>query len=479
MNAGVDEFGPTKGQGRRTPDASVRLASKAAKMRFADLSPKVVAIAKWGILDTLGVCLAATAPESEYLQPVRALLAKTGSAGTVPAPALGKRYSLFDGILWLGALSHTLDFDDVAGYSHPSAPVVCAALPVAHQQSSVTGEDFITAVALGQDLVIRLAQALPRPVSEYGWLPSIPGTMGAALATSKVLGLEADRTQNSLGLALHQTCGTMQALARPGSAYRAIREGFNARAGALAAILAGHGMAGDDASIEGRFGYFDQYFKGEYDAEFLNDPELLGPLDAFKPWPCAGHPQLFLTAVADLLKNGLIRPDYVKSVRLIGCSDLLPQQCAPLAERAAPIHSIDAKSSIPFLVGKLIQHGNLTLDDFSKDGLLDHAAIDIGLRVEWALDPGLKRGSNGFGRGVVEIEHYDGTRVRAETEFPLGHPENPLTWPDLVKKFRACVAASTISSSVDTDEIIEFINSLEFVPDAGKLLELVFEGGHE
>jgi 2-methylcitrate dehydratase PrpD len=212
----------------------------------------------------------------------------------------------------------------------------------------------------------------------------------------------------------------MQALARPGSAYRGVREGFNARAGALSAYLAAEGIPGDSDSIEGQFGYFRQFFNGEYDPQFVRTPGLLGPLTMFKPWPCAGHPQLFLTALKRLLDSGEVQPELVKRIRITGCSDLLHHQCEPLAVRSAPGHSIDAKISIPFLIGKMLRHGTLTIADFSPDGLRDLPAVELAGRVEWQLDPALRRGTNDFGIGIVEIEHDDGGTLRAEAEHPSG-----------------------------------------------------------
>ena len=455
------------------PDASERLAGVAAELTFQDLPQDAVTAAKWGILDTLGVSLAATGTPSaaQYLTPIQQYLGLGLSRGDVPAPTLGKRYSVFDAILWLGALSHSLDYDDVAGYSHPSAPAVSAALPVAHSLGQVDGKQLITAVALGQDMTIRLAQALHRPVSDHGWLTSFPGVIAAAVTTSKLLNLDARQTRNSLGLALHQTSGTLQALARPGSAYRAVREGFNARAGALSAFLAKEGMAGDPESIEGQYGYFFQFFGGDYDEEFLGDDRLLGPLTSFKPWPCAYHPQLFLTALAELVREGRIEPDLVKKIKITGCSRLLGHQCEPLEARSAPQQSIDAKVSIPFLIGKIVRHGTITMQDFSPEGLQDHPAIEIGRRVEWQLDPGLQRDNNGYGIGVVEVEHEDGRCVRAEAEYPWGHPSNPLTWDDVVNKFYRCVEVSSAGPGFAAEEIVSIVENLETVSDVTSLLD--------
>ncbi|RYE40132.1 MAG: MmgE/PrpD family protein [Hyphomicrobiales bacterium] len=457
---------------RTNEDASALLASMAADMSFDDLSDETVQTAKWGILDTLGVCIAATGAADEYVDPVRGFLGSAPS-GVVPAPTLGKALTPLDAILWWGALAHSLDYDDVAGYSHPSAPAVAAALPTAHA-AGIDGKQLITAVALGQDMVIRLAQAVRKPLSQYGWLPSFPGVLGAAVTTAKVLGLNARQTRNSLGLALHQTSGTMEALASPGSAYRAVREGFNARAGALSAYLAAEGMPGDADSLEGQYGYFTQFFQNDYDPAFIRQSRLLGPITSFKPWPCAGHPQLFLTAVANLIRRGEVTPETVKTIRITGCSDLLAHQCAPIELRSAPRHSIDAKVSIPFLIGKLLVHGTLTIADFSTEGLQDPQASALGRRVQWRHDPTLRRGMNDYGIGIVEVEHEDGTTVRAEAAYPLGHPENPLKWDDVVSKFHSCMESAGFAPLAE--KVVDIVDNLESLADVTVLLDTIGDG---
>jgi len=458
-------------------DLSRFLAERAAAMVYEDLAPADIDAAKRSILDTLGVSLAATTAAPKAVDPMRAYMQAHASIGRAPALTLGTRVHPLDAVFWLGAISHALDFDDVAGYCHPSASVVAAVLPLLDSDSPTDGRQLLVATALGQDLVIRIAQSLHRPVSDHGWLHSLPGVFGSAIAAAKVLGLDAQQTRDSLGLTLHQTAGTMQALARPGSDFRGIREGFSARAGVVAALLASKGMAGDPESMEGEYGLFNQFCNGEYDAEFTRQRELLGSRITYKPWPCAGHPQLFLTALAQLLARNPVEPKAIKSIRITGCSALLPHQCEPLEQRAAPPHGIDAKVSLPFLIGKIARHGSLSIRDFSDEGLCDRDAIEIGRRVQWAMDPSLERGKNGYGVGVVELELTNGRTLRHETEYPLGHPRNPLSWDDLVLKFRQCVDASASPvSRAAVDEVVGLVANLESLPDASVIVETLFEG---
>lgn len=465
--------------GSRFPDdLSAFLAERAATASLEDIGSAAVSAAKRAIVDTLGVCLAGTAAAPEYIDPIRSYLRKYASPGNAPALCLGTRVAPLDVVFWQGSLAHVADFDDLAGYSHPSGPVVSAVLPLAYlTDRPVDGARLLAAVAVGQDLVVRIAEVINRPMNAHGWLPSLPGALGAALACARLLDLDAERTRNALGLALHSTSGTMQAIAGPGSAYRAIRDGKDARAGAVAALLAAEGLPGDPLSMEGQFGLFPQFFSDDYDRELARTPQFLGAHIAVKAWPCAGYPQLYLTAVDALVRRGDVRVDEVTRIKVTGWGDLLPHECSPLSERAAPKRSIDAKVSIPFLIGKLLRNRTLVLADFTPQGLHDPDAIALARRVEWEMDANLQRGPADFGVGRVEIEHRDGTVVWAETETPLGHPDAPLSWADLVEKFRTCAfSASVPIPQAAADKVVSLVADIEAVADTTVILETLFEG---
>lgn len=458
-------------------DASAAIARAAAQWTFEDLSPAVVDAAKRGILDTIAVSLAATGPSGKDVSPVRSWLEESISPGGVPALGFGWPLTAQDAIFWMGALSHALDYDDYADIVHPSAPVVSAALPLAQAAPAIDGRRLIVAVAVGQDLTIRIALSLGKSLSEYGWLPALPGTLGAAIGSATLLGLDEDQIRSTLGLALHRTAGTMEALTGVGSAYRAVREGFNAQAGAAAAQLAKRGMRGDPNSFDGEFGLFNQFFDGDYDHEWFVagvGTELLGPRITFKPWPCAGHTHLYLTAISEMMSEAPIRYQDIHRITVVGGGKVLEQQCEPRALRVAPPHSIDAKVSIPFLVGKFLRHGTVKLEDFSAQGLQDQEAIDLASRVEWRQDPAFGRVDEGFGPGQVEIEMVDGSTRSARVEQSLGHPKKPLPWDQLVEKFHDCLEASGVNiRAEDADAVVQLVAELESVEDVRGIMNLL------
>jgi 2-methylcitrate dehydratase PrpD len=456
-------------------DACRSFAEIAVSTRFGDLTPNAVDAAKRGVLDTLGVALAATGLAVDEARPIVETVREWGGAPESTTLGYGDRLPATSAALVFGALSHLLDYDDIVDSAvfHPSAPVVATALPLAERLSGISGEQLIVAVALGQDIGVRLNQAMTHHPPHYGWLPSINGIFGSALTASVLLGLTADQTVSALGLALHQAGGSRQCGSGMGSSFRGIRDGFNARNGLTCALLAKRGTRGDEDAFEGKYGLFSQYFGGEYDHDVLLDglgTAFRGELVGQKPWPSCRFSHLFLAPLAQLVADHDLAPADVVRITAVSNDDLLESQCVPVEGRTRPRHSIDAKTSLPFQIGKMVVKRDLVLEDFDERGLRDDAAIDVARRVEWRVQPFPGMQSR-LGVGRIELELLDGRRLDAQTEDAPGGPRDPLPWRRLVEKFRDCASAAlNVPAPTKVNAIVETIRDLELCRDVSDLV---------
>ena len=140
-------------------DAAVSFARHFAKTKFEDLSSDVVEATKKEILDLLGVALGgASQPGATHVCDLvmkwggREESSIIGKSQKVPAPNAAQVNA---------TMAHALDFDDVheAAVMHPgiaSIPVVIAA---GEARGGLSGKELITSVALGVDMMCRLALA--------------------------------------------------------------------------------------------------------------------------------------------------------------------------------------------------------------------------------------------------------------------------------------------------------------------------------
>jgi 2-methylcitrate dehydratase PrpD len=189
-------------------DISSDFAAFAAQARYEDLPADAIEGAKKSILDTLGVILAASGVEPA-VRGVAELVRESGGRAESSVLGFGGKVPAAMAAFANGAMAHCLDFDDHAPEGHhPSSSIVPAALAVAERRGGVSGRDLIAAVAAGQDMFLRLRR-------NVGWkqdwhLTTVLGVFSATASACRVLGLDADRTVNALGIASMQSCGTME-----------------------------------------------------------------------------------------------------------------------------------------------------------------------------------------------------------------------------------------------------------------------------
>ena len=93
----------------------------------------------------------------------------------------------------------------------------------------------------------------PRHYHQRGWhCTSSIGTLGAAAAAARVLGLDAHATRHALGIAASSACGLKENM---GSMVKPLHAGMAARNGVMAARLASDGFTASTHAIDGPQGY--------------------------------------------------------------------------------------------------------------------------------------------------------------------------------------------------------------------------------
>ena len=136
-----------------------------------------------------------------------------------------------------GTAAHALDYDDMCFVSlaHPSAPLVSAALAAA-ELAGASGAALLDAYVVGFELEGRLGRAMNPRHYQRGWhCTSTLGTIGAAAAASRLLGLDARPTGHALAIAASEASGLKENF---GTMVKPLHAGLAARNGVLAAQLA-------------------------------------------------------------------------------------------------------------------------------------------------------------------------------------------------------------------------------------------------
>ena len=334
------------------------------------------------MLDTIGVTLAGAAePASRIVQRV----IEHDGAGSCPVFGTALRATAANAALANGTAAHALDYDDMCFVSlaHPSAPLVAAALAAA-ETAGASGRALLDAYVVGFELEGRLGRAMNPRHYQRGWhCTSTLGTIGAAAAASRLLGLDAAAAGHALAIAASEASGLKENF---GTMVKPLHAGLAARNGVVAALLAQAGMTASGAAIDGPQGFLramdsEQPSLDAFAADLGSRWEIVDTGITVKLYPsCAGtHPTL--DALLDLRRqHGFAAPD-VDAIE-IGVDPIVPTIL--LYDR--PSSGLEGKFSMPFCAAAAVVRGQVGIDTFDTPSLRDPAIVAMQSRVTMRVD---------------------------------------------------------------------------------------------
>lgn len=411
---------------------TVRLAEYAAGLRYEDLPPDVVQRAKDCITDTVAVIVLGNGlPWSRivaaYAQRVGAggrsrILGADGPTLHAPAAALAN-----------GTLAHAFESDNLtkpgAGV-HPGATLLPPGLAVAQERGS-GGRALITAVVAGFEVMYRIGYATKHSNERRGFhAPGTTGPFGAAVAAGVLLGLDAPRMTNALGIAGSLAGGLMEfARSGTGAMVKRLHLGRAAESGVMAASLAADGFTGPRSVIEGEAGFL-KVFCTEWDLDEVTrglGSEFATRKLCLKRFPVHMTAQTAVQAVLELqAAHGFVGAE-VDRVTVAGT-----ERMATINNIADPTDIMMAQYSIPFCVALALFRDPRDPASFDKSALRDAAIRGMCGRVAIIVaEPPTKVA----GASIVTIQLQDGRSFTREVEEFNGTPARPLDRAELRAKF--------------------------------------------
>ncbi|MGZ5119095.1 MAG: MmgE/PrpD family protein [Burkholderiales bacterium] len=232
---------------------------------------------------------AASGSREDGVQKAIDALSEFSSAGTCVIVGRGERLDPLSAAFVNSMSSGILTFNDThfRTVAHPTSSVAAALLALAERQT-ITGEDFVHALILGDEIQCRIGNILFTPPAECGVglsMTGLAGPIGTAVAAGKVMGFDESRMIAAIGLAANQAGGIREAHGTMASHFT---QGHAARCGLTAAMFAARGFACTETMIEGPKGFAASYgTNANLDAALdkLGESFEISTL-AYKPYPC-------------------------------------------------------------------------------------------------------------------------------------------------------------------------------------------------
>jgi 2-methylcitrate dehydratase PrpD len=467
------------------PTLADTLARFAADASFERLPAAVVQSTKQRVLDTLGICLAASA--QGLADGVADLVGGTAGREEASLVGLPERYPAPQAALVNGTLAHSLDFDDthLPSVLHPSASSVPAALAMA-QAAGRSGRDAIAAAAVGIEMTVRVGMGgyLPNAGNvwfERGWhATSICGTLGTAAAGARLLGLDATGIRDALGIAASMAGGVIEAN-RAGGTVKRLHCGWAGHSGLTAALLAQHGYTGPATVFEGRFGLFEAFLGGRFDADAVISG--LGerwevPGIFFKPYPANHYTHAGIDAALALRRKHGLDPRQIARIELGAPGPVLRTIGEPREEKLHPRSGYHAQFSGPFTVATALLGGGglgVYFDDFTDAKARDPEILALAARVHSHADEECSRIFPRQFPAVLRVTMQDGTVYEERVLHNRGGPGNPLSDAELRQKF--ALNASRLLPREQVDRLADAAFALDRAEGVDELLSLCRVGG--
>ena len=325
-----------------------------------------------------------------------------------------------------GISSHTWDFDDthLKTIIHPAGPVAPAALALA-QHLGKSGRDVIDALVLGVEVSCRVGNAIYPDHYDRGWhITGTTGMLGSAAACSRLLGLDAARTQMALGIAASQPIGLREQF---GTMTKPFHPGGAARVGLMSALMAKHGYTASRRALEAPRGLM-QVFSDKTDWSEIT--EKLGSsweiaLNTYKPFACGIviHPSI--DGCVQLRNAHGLKAEDVESITLKVHSLVLE-----LTGKKTPADGLQSKFSVYHSCAAGLIFGRAGEHEYTDDIVNRADVLALRSKVTAIVDDSISEASSD-----VTIKTIDGRTLHLFVEHAIGSVEKPMSNELLLGKF--------------------------------------------
>ena len=444
-------------------DAIQILARFVHETTFDQLPQALVQHEKDLIMDTFGVGLAgAAAPGcAALLDWARDLGGKAQSSVLI----YGDKLPAVHAGMVNATFFQALDFDEThdTAILHTHCTCLSAALAASEWAGTCSGKDFLTAIAVGAEIMGRIGRCI-RSRPTFARTGALAGFAAAAVA-GKLLGLSKEQLDHALGMVLPQASGTLQSNI-DGALVKRMHPAFGVRAALFACDMARRGITGPRGVLEGKFGYMNLFEHGDYDRENMlqglgEDWDALHL--AFKAHPCSRDSAGAVEAGMALFQRGIRAEDVVHA------SVKMP--LSPFEVSGKPYSDISGNRVVECILNGAwaaavgLLHGKSDLRWFSNPGVDDPDLDALARKIDVTVDTEVS--ANAMTPVTMTVLLKNGRTETAVCQHLLGSSCNPMTREKLEEKFRMCAANAPVPLQEDKlHSLLDCIRNLDELPSS-------------
>ena len=457
-----------------------KLADFATDIEFKDLPEDVVKMTKTILLDTIGCAIGGTS--GEISKCMRRVLSELGGREESTVIGDGKTNSA-NATLANGCAARYLDFNDIyishtRETVHASEAMIPTALALGESEQ-LSGKEIVTAIALGYDIYMRIADSPLKGFVERQWNAS-GCSLGTAVTAGKLLGLTKEQLMNAMAINSPKIMmGYGQHFRGAVSWMKDLHGAWDAHEGIVAALMAKNGFKAASAIFEGKNGFCDWVGGCDFDSLYADLGKRFRITEMWlKPYSCMYAFHTALDIAKKIVNEHHLTPEEINQVNVR--TFLRASQMAQPAHYN-PTGLEHAQFSLPFCMALVITKGKIIPDFLSEKYRRDPKLLGLAAKVKVALDPELDKVTLQRGDmkrpASVQIVTSKGETYEERLDYPKGQwPQNPMSEDEVQEKFRGL--ASKLIKKRQIENIVKSVERLEKLQDINELMKpLALKGG--
>ena len=441
--------------------------------RFEDLPKAVVDRTKLIIADSIGAIVGGAAePE------IRALASRIAQGATQQSTVIGMglKTDVAQAALLNGSAGTFLEMDEGNQFckGHPGMHTIPAACAWA-QANSVSGSEFIAAVAIGYDIAARvgIASNLRPSVHPHGtW-----GATGAAVAIGKLANFDQSQVESLVNISSNMCLAASRPTMLEGGTVRNMYTGISGQLGILAHSLVATGFSGESDGLQNVFGNIvsDNFSPVKMVQDIGLRWEVLR--NYFKLHSCCRFNHAALDALAIIVSQAKPAVAISQIVRI----DVTTYALAAELNNQSPKNTLAAKFSVPFAIATTLLNGSSEVGSFTWAAVNNHAIQALAKKVFVIEAKEMSAKLPDQRPAHVTITLTDGSALKAATQTNKGDWQDPYTVHELRQKYDSLTARLWTKSASNKvyDEImaLDEASSLSSLEQAITAADLPLKNG--
>lgn len=447
----------------------VQLARFINNLRFEDLPPQALKTVKKVVLTVCGTAVGGA--RTDGIKELNDFFAELDGKPEATVLFYNTKLPAHEAALVNAAMARALDYcDSINPGPHFGASLISIGFALAELMGGVSGKEFLTAFAIGQETGSRFNL----PEEAYGGVDptGVAGAFAATAMACRLLKLTEAQMLNALGIALNNASGSFQSHI-DGTLSVRLNQGMLAHDGILAARLAQRGLTGPRNFLSGVYGYCNLQGRGMIDTDYIVSG--LGEQWKLEKTVFKKYPSCFMTATGteaalQLIDEYGFNPEDVKEIEIRMQPFGYNLVGGPFKVGDNP--KVDAQFNITYCIANAFLRKKSCLAYFEPDYIKDTAIAEFAKKIRTVSDEEIYR--RGHAALEMIVTGNDGkTYVKRLDEAP-GTPAWPLNDEDHARHWEDCVAFGNMPHiTAQAQDIAHVAHNLENEKNALLLMHML------